>query len=120
MNLETIQRELRNFQLLRRLSRALKETSMCTITMEEATNAEPVDMNSHPIAKLVAAVRERCRSNKLNFLLADKCLSTAREHYAQHGSLVAAIDAGQRQADTFAGKHRVHTWRDPQPPRSVA
>ncbi len=84
-------------------------------TLTQHSHAEPVTLHDHPIAKLVAAVRQRCDSRKLDFIAADKCLIAARKHYDKHGSLARAIVVGQRAADGFAGITDPHSLLDPAP-----
>lgn len=86
---------------------------MCTLTLIDCENAEPVtlDISSTPSAKIIAAVRERARARKLNFLQADEAVKAALDKYLLVRSLPIAIDCGQRKADSLAEKPRVHSWR---------
>lgn len=84
-------------------------TTLCTPDIDRA----PVVAMDHPLAKIVAAVRERCNARKLNFVLSDHCLRVAREHWGRNHSLPLAIDAGQRCADKLAPDvHRMRRDND--------
>lgn len=84
---------------------------MSTLTDIDITMALIPSIANHPIAIVLAAVRERCKARRLDFARADIALSVAREHYAQTGSQALAITAGQRKADRLAD-------RVPSPPQS--
>ncbi len=70
---------------------------MCTLTKHD--HASPVTLADHPLARVLAAVRERIKARGLGFKAGDECLKAAREHFIDGHSVASSVAVGQRMAD---------------------
>jgi hypothetical protein len=90
---------------------------MCTlVSMDLAQPIEAAPRNGNPIARITAIIRRRCKRRRINFVLQDRCLRAARDHYVNTRQVRHAIQVGIDLVDELARQaHTAAAWKAGKP-----
>jgi hypothetical protein len=76
-------------------------------TLCKNSNIPPAD-GDHPLARIIGSVRQASDGARLNFVLADRCMVAARNHWNEFHDERAAIEHGVTFVGDLADRHLGH------------